>query len=100
MAENDELRREKNELILKKNELDFYINDHHSYDYVKEVNIPIDEKRRRPTNVSKREKQFRGGYTSKVKEYISIPNNQGYSSTQANKIYSDNFKNKSQMNYK
>ena len=100
MAENDELRREKHELILKKNELDFYIRDHHSYDYVKEVNIPIDEKRRRPTNVSKREKQFGGGYTSKAKEYISIPNNQGYSSTQANKTYSGNFRTQSQMNYK
>jgi len=62
-AENDDLRREKHELILKKNELVFYMNDHHNHDTVKEVNIPIDEKRRRPTNVSKREKQF-GGYSS------------------------------------
>ena len=62
-VENDELRREKHELILKKNELMFYMNDHHNHDTVREVNIPYDEKRRRPTNVSKREKQF-GGYSS------------------------------------
>ena len=63
-AENDELRREKHELILKKNELGFYINDQHNHDTVKEVNIPLEGKRRRPTNVSKREKQFGGGYSS------------------------------------
>ena len=62
-AENDELRREKHELILKKNEIMFYMNDHHNHDTVREVNIPYDEKRRRPTNVSKKEKQF-GGYSS------------------------------------
>ena len=62
-VENAELRREKHELILKKNELMFYMNDHHNHDTVREVNIPYDEKRRRPTNVSKREKQF-GGYSS------------------------------------
>ena len=64
MAENDDLRREKHELILKKNELGFYMNEPHTYDNIKEVNIPFDEKRRRPTNVSKREKQFGGGYSS------------------------------------
>ena len=63
-AENDELRREKHELILKKNELGFYINDQHNHDTVKEVNIPLEGKRRRPTNVSKREKQFGAGYSS------------------------------------
>jgi hypothetical protein len=63
-AENDDLRREKHELILKKNELGFYINDHHDHDTVREVNIPLDNKNRRPTNVSKREKQFGGGYSS------------------------------------
>ena len=63
-AENDDLRKEKHELILKKNELGFYINEHHSHDTVREVNIPIDNKRRRPTNVSKTEKQFGGGYSS------------------------------------
>ena len=63
-AENDELRREKHELILKKNELGFYMNDQHNHDTVKEVNIPLEGKRRRPTNVSKREKQFGGGYSS------------------------------------
>jgi len=40
------------------------MNDHHNHDTVREVNIPIDEKKRRPTNVSKREKQFGGGYSS------------------------------------
>ena len=44
-AENDELRREKHELTLKKNELAFYMNDHHNHDTVREVNIPIDEKK-------------------------------------------------------
>ena len=63
-AENDDLRREKHELVLKKNELGFYINEHHDHDTVREVNIPLDDKRRRPTNVSKREKQFGGGYSS------------------------------------
>lgn len=52
-GENDDLRREKHELILKKNELGFYINEHHDHDTVREVNIPLDDKRRRPTNVSK-----------------------------------------------
>ena len=66
-AENDDLRREKHELLLKKNELGFYINDnHHTHDTVREVNIPIDGKRRRPTNVSKTEKQFGGGYSSSM----------------------------------
>ena len=63
-TENDDLRREKHELVLKKNELGFYINEHHDHDTVREVNIPIDNKSRRPTNVSKREKQFGGGYSS------------------------------------
>ena len=63
-TENDDLRREKHELILKKNELGFYLNDHHDHDTVREVNIPLDNKNRRPTNVSKREKQFGGGYSS------------------------------------
>ena len=77
-AENDELRREKHELILKKNELVFYMNDHHNHDTVKEVNIPLDEKRRRPTNVSKREKQFGGGYSS---SRVNNNNNVGYTSS-------------------
>ena len=63
-AENDDLMREKHELLLKKNELGFYMKEPHSHESVKEVNIPIDGKRRRPTNVSKTEKQFGGGYTS------------------------------------
>ena len=77
-AENDELRKEKHELILKKNELVFYINDHHNHDTVKEVTIPIDEKRRRPTNVSKKEKQF-GGYSSS--RINNNNNNIGYTSS-------------------
>jgi len=63
-TEKDDLRREKHELLLKKNELGFYINDHHDHDTVREVNIPLSNKSRRPTNVSKREKQFGGGYSS------------------------------------
>ena len=63
-TENDDLRREKHELLLKKNELGFYLNEHHDHDTVREVNIPLDNKNRRPTNVSKREKQFGGGYSS------------------------------------
>ena len=69
MAENDDLRREKHELILKKNELGFYVNEPHTHDNIKEVNIPYDEKRRRPTNVSKREKQFGGGYSSSQQSF-------------------------------
>ena len=69
MAENDDLRREKHELILKKNELGFYVNEPHTHDNIKEVNIPFDEKRRRPTNVSKREKQFGGGYSSSQQSF-------------------------------
>jgi hypothetical protein len=63
-AENDDLMREKHELLLKKNELGFYIKEPHSHESIKEVSIPIDGKRRRPTNVSKTDKQFGGGYTS------------------------------------
>ena len=88
-AENDELRREKHELTLKKNELAFYMNDHHNHDTVREVNIPIDEKKRRPTNVSKREKQFGGGYSS---SRVNNGNNMGYSS-------SGNFPQKENNNY-
>ena len=77
-AENDELRKEKHELILKKNELAFYMNDNHDHDTIKEVKIPIDDKRRRPTNVSKKEKQFGGGYSS---SRINNNNNVGYSSS-------------------
>ena len=69
MAENDDLRREKHELILRKNELGFYVNEPHTHDNIKEVNIPFDEKRRRPTNVSKREKQFGGGYSSSQQSF-------------------------------
>lgn len=64
IAENDELRKENHELLLRKNELGFYIEDHHDHDNVREVNIPMEHKSRRPTNVSKREKRFGGGYTS------------------------------------
>ena len=82
-TENDDLRREKHELILKKNELGFYISEPKSYDSVKEVNIPIDGKRRRPTNVSKKEKQFGGGYTSSL-GYKSTSKDTKYTSTYAN----------------
>ena len=85
-AENDELRKEKHELILKKNELAFYMNDNHDHDTIKEVKIPIDDKRRRPTNVSKREKQFGGGYTSNM-TYKSTSQDVGYSSYNNNKGY-------------
>ena len=77
-GENDDLRKEKHELILKKNELGFYFNDHHDHDTVREVNIPLDDKRRRPTNVSKREKQFGGGYSSSTYKQDRDP---GYSSS-------------------
>ena len=84
-AENDELRKENHELMLKKNELGFYTVEHHDHDTVKEVNIPYEHKSRRPTNVSKREKQFGGGYTS-----TSINNNnqldQPYSSANLGRV--------------
>ena len=70
-AENDDLRREKHELILKRNELGFYIKDQHTHDTIREINIPIDGKRKRPTNVSKAEKQFGGGYTSSTNKINS-----------------------------
>ena len=82
-TENDDLRREKHELILRKNELRFYISEPQSYDSIKEVNIPIDGKRRRPTNVSKKEKQFGGGYTSSL-GYKSTSKDTKYTSTYAN----------------
>ena len=78
-TEKDDLIREKHELILKKNELGFYISDPKNYDIVREVNIPIDGKKRRPTNVSKREKQFGGGYTSSL-TYKSTSKDYGYTS--------------------
>ena len=97
MAENDELKREKHELILKKNELDFYIRDHHDHDIVREVNIPIEEKRRRPTNVSKTEKQNGGGYSSSSgKKGLQ---NQGYTSTMSNKVQGNTFRNNIQDFY-
>ena len=80
-AENDELRKEKHELVLKKNELVFYMNEHHHHDTVREVNIPLDEKRRRPTNVSKKEKQFGGYSSSRVNNNNTFNNNMGYTST-------------------
>ena len=79
MTEKDDLVREKHELILKKKELGFYISDQKNYDSIREVNIPIDGKRRRPTNVSKREKQFGGGYTSSL-TYKSTSKDYGYTS--------------------
>ena len=87
MAENDDLKRERHELTLKTNELDFYMKDHQDFDNVREVKIPIEQKRRRPTNVSKTEKQFGGGYTSNSgkKGYISSSPNKGYTSTMASK---------------
>ena len=87
--ENDELRKENHELILKKNELEFYVKDYPNYDTVREVNIPMDEKRNRPTNVSKREKQFGGGYSSNTtKAYKQKGENTGYSSyTMGNNNY-------------
>ena len=81
IAENDELRKENHELVLRKNELGFYINEHHDHDTVREVNIPLDDKRRRPTNVSKREKQFVGGYSSNTYKQDREP---GYSSNNYN----------------
>ena len=104
MAENDELKRERHELTLKNNELDFYIREHPDYDNVREVNIPLEEKRRRPTNVSKTEKHLGGGYTSssrkdhtpssRKKGYSSYSGNQGYTSTAANNMNQISFKNK------
>ena len=96
MAENDELKRENHELILKKNELDFYINEHHDHDNVREVNIPIEQKRRRLTNVSKTEKKFGPGYTSTSgkKGNNSFSENSGYTSTMANKPQISQFRNK------
>ena len=93
MAENDDLKRERHELILKKNELDFYIKEQHDHDIVREVNIPIEYKRKRPTNVSKTEKQFGGGYTSSLekKGHKSYINNQGFNSAKANKSFSSRY---------
>ena len=79
-AENDDLRREKHELILKKNELGFYTMEHNNNDTIKEVNIPNDGKSRRPTNVSKAEKQVSGGYTFYNEKSRDI----GYSSSSGN----------------
>jgi hypothetical protein len=76
--ENADLRKEKHELLLKKNELGFYNMEHNNNASVREVKIPLDEKRKRPTNVSKREKQF-GGYTSQTDKNPQI-GNMGYSS--------------------
>ena len=96
MAENDELKRENHELILKKNELDFYINEHHDHDNVREVNIPIEQKRRRLTNVSKTEKKFGPGYTSNSgkKGNNSFSGSPAYTSTMANKNQVSQFRNK------
>ena len=82
-TENDDLRREKHELILKKSELGFYTMEPHSHDTIREVNIPIDGKRRRPTNVSKAEKQFGGGYTSNM-TYKSTSEDVAYGSAYIN----------------
>lgn len=90
MTENDELKRERHELILKKNELDFYIKEHHDHDMVREVNIPIEQKKRRPTNVSKTEKQFGGGYTSNLGKIRSNSKNNNPSN---NKTYNYKFYN-------
>ena len=82
IAENDELRKENHELLLRKNELGFYIVDHHDHDNVREVNIPMEHKSRRPTNVSKREKKLGGGYTSSFNNnYGQNELDQPYSST-------------------
>ena len=87
-AENDDLRREKHELMLRKNELGFYTNEPHSHDTIREVNIPIDGKRRRPTNVSKTEKQFGGGYTSNM-AFKEKNQDTGYTSTYSNNNLGD-----------
>ena len=79
-TENDDLRRENHELILKKNELGFYTMEHHNNGTIREVNIPNDGKSRRPTNVSKTEKQTGGGYTSYNEKSRDI----GYSSSSNN----------------
>ncbi len=82
IAENDELRKENHELVLRKNELGFYINDHHDHDMVREVNLPMEHKSRRPTNVSKREKRLGRGYTSSANNnYGQNSLDQPYSST-------------------
>ena len=92
-VENDELRREKHELILKKNELMFYMNDHHNHDTVREVNIPYDEKRRRPTNVSKKEKQFGGYSSSRINNNKAFKANSGFPQKENNN-YSSAYSNK------
>lgn len=82
IAENDELKKENHELVLRKNELGFYIVEHHDHDNVREVNIPLEHKSRRPTNVSKREKKLGGGYTSSnVNNFGQNTLDQPYSST-------------------
>jgi hypothetical protein len=64
---------------------------------VREVNIPIEEKRRRPTNVSKTEKQNGGGYSSSSgKKGLQ---NQGYTSTMSNKVQGNTFRNNIQDFY-
>ena len=57
-AENNALRKENQGLLLKKKQLEFYLNEHHDHSYVKEVNIPFEVKRHRPTAVSKKDKTF------------------------------------------
>jgi len=76
--ENDDLRKEKHELLLKKSELEYYMTDKENPSTVKEVKVPIDGKKRRPTNVSKREKRFGEGYSSMT--YSNTSPNMGYSS--------------------
>lgn len=96
MAENDELKKERHELTLKTNELDFYIKEHPDYENVREVNIPLEQKSRRPTNVSKTEKQLGGGYTSSSgkKGYTSYSKNQGYTSAMGSRTPVSGFRNK------
>ena len=56
--ENNSLRKENQGLLLKKKQLEFYLNEQHDHSYVKEVTVPLEVKKHRPTAVSKKDKTF------------------------------------------
>ena len=72
-TENDFLKRENQGLLLKKSQLEFYLNNQHDHNTVQEVNIPFVMKRTRPTAVSKKDK-FYSGLTSTNNYYRKIGN--------------------------
>ena len=85
-TENDFLKRENQGLLLKKNQIEFYLNEQHDHNTVQEVNIPFVMKRTRPTAVSKKDK-FYNKYASTNNNYNGV----------RNPALSGNFNNRSQM---